>query len=218
MESPTTPPSRREQNQAATRTAIAQAALRLLRDEGVDALTAERVADLAGVSRRTLFNYFPSVEAALNAPLETFLDGAIARFDEVPADLPATTASVEALRALGGPREGLAAVAEVFVLAEGIPQLSRLQLEAWDHTADRMHEAMSQRAPAAGRFELAVYVHAVVGAGKAAFRHWAEQHPVDYLSDAAVDDLQDHLTFALEQLRDGFPGLQALEQPAPGQD
>lgn len=218
MEGPTVAPSRREQNKATTRAAIAQAALGLLRDEGADALTAERVSDLAGVSRRTLFNYFPSVEAALNAPLETFLDGALARFDQVPPELSATTAAVEAMRALGGQRERLAAVAEVFMLAEGNPQLSRLQLEAWDHTADRMHEAMSQRAPAAGRFELAVFVHAVVGAGKAAFRHWAEQHPDDYLTEAAVDDLQDHLTFALEQLRDGFPGLQALEEPAPGQD
>jgi AcrR family transcriptional regulator len=63
------PVSRREQNKTATRAAIADAALDLLRASGSEAVTAERIAEAAGISRRTFFNYFPSVEAALNVPV-----------------------------------------------------------------------------------------------------------------------------------------------------
>jgi AcrR family transcriptional regulator len=206
----TTVPGRRAQNKAATRAAIAGAARRLLQDEGPDALTAEKVADAAGVSRRTLFNYFPSVEAVLNAPLTAFLDRAAAGLEELPADLPPTIAAVEALASLAGESEGLATVADVFMLAQGNPQLARLQLEAWDQCAAQIHEAMSARVPAEAGFELAVYVHAVVGAGRAAFQSWADRHPEDYRSDAALADLQHLLTVALEQLRDGFPALRNL--------
>ena len=213
MPSPTTRrvrPGRREQNKAATRAAIADAARRLLQDEGPEAMTAEKVADAAGVSRRTLFNYFSSVEAALNAPLTAFLDRAVAGLEELPADLPPTGAAVEALAALAGESEALATVADLFMLAQGNPQLARLQLEAWDQCAAQIHEAMSARVPAEAGFELAVYVHAVVGAGRAAFHSWADRHPDDYRADAALVDLQRHLTVALEQLRDGFPALRNL--------
>jgi AcrR family transcriptional regulator len=220
MPSPETPahatPGRREQNKAATRAAIADAARRLVQDEGADALTAEKVADAAGVSRRTLFNYFPSVEAVLNAPLTAFLDRAAAGLEELPADLPPTVAAVDALAALAGESEGLATVADVFMLAQANPQLARLQLEAWDQCAAQIHEAMSARVPVAAGFELAVYVHAVVGAGRAAFQAWADRHPDDYRSAAALADLQRLLTVALEQLRDGFPALRNLTTPHPG--
>lgn len=206
----TTAPGRREQNKAATRAAIAEAARRLLADEGPDALTAEKVADAAGVSRRTLFNYFSSVEAALNAPLNAFLDRAAAGLDALPADVPPTVAAVETLSALADETEGLATVADVFMLAQDNPQLARLQLEAWDQCAAQIRAAMSARVPAEAGFELAVYVHAVVGAGRAAFQTWADAHRADYRSAAALADLQRHLTVALEQLRDGFPALRHL--------
>lgn len=209
---PGAPPAggRREQNKAATRAAIAEAARRLLVEEGAEAVTAEKVADTAGVSRRTLFNYFPSVEAALNAPVAAFLDRATEGLDQLPADLPPTDAAVETMAALAGEKEALALMADVFMLAQSHPQLARLQLEAWDQCAARVYEAMSARVPAEAGFELAVYVHAVVGAGRAAFHAWADRHPDDYRTDAAVTDLQRHLTVALEQLRDGFPALRDL--------
>ena len=187
----------------------------MLDEQGPGGLTAEKVAEAAGVSRRTLYNYFPSVEAALNAPLEAFLDQASDRLASLPADLPATTATVEVLQALAGEREALTTVAEVFVLAEGSPQLSRLQLEAWDHCAARVYDEMSRRVPAEAEFELAIYVHAVVGAGRAAFRSWADHHADDYRGTAAIDDLQRRLTVAMEQLRDGFPALRDIPTVTP---
>ena len=58
-------PSRRELNKAATRQAITDAALGLLRSKGPGNFTVEDIADAAAISRRTFFNYFSSTEAAL---------------------------------------------------------------------------------------------------------------------------------------------------------
>lgn len=70
--------SLRQAHKERTRAALVAAAFELLEEHGFDALTADVVADRAGVSRRTLFNYFGSVEEVLVHPdtlmLERFLD------------------------------------------------------------------------------------------------------------------------------------------------
>ncbi|TWP50741.1 TetR family transcriptional regulator [Lentzea tibetensis] len=57
----------RERKKAATRAALADAALTLCVEHGVDAVTVEQVATAAGVSLRTFFNYFASKEEAVVA-------------------------------------------------------------------------------------------------------------------------------------------------------
>ena len=206
MNSPADPTSRRELNKTATRAAIADAALELLRSRGSEAVTADRIAEAAGVSRRTFFNYFPSVEAALNVPVERFLDHALQRMDAVPEGLTVVAAAVQAMQSLAEPRL-LAPVAELFVLAAGNAQLGRLQLEAWDDCADHLVDSIRERIPARNDFEAVVFAHSIVGAGRAAFAHWARDHAGD-LSDASMATLQSRLIDALALLRDGFPHLQ----------
>lgn len=57
----------RQRKKVATRSALTSAALRLAVERGVDHVTAEDIADAAGVSVRTFFNYFPTKEAAFVA-------------------------------------------------------------------------------------------------------------------------------------------------------
>jgi AcrR family transcriptional regulator len=61
----------REQRKNQTRDALAQAAIQIVSTEGIDALTADRIAEVAGVSRRTLFNYFARVEDIVTASIES---------------------------------------------------------------------------------------------------------------------------------------------------
>lgn len=78
--------SLRERKKAETRRELATAAYEVIRDHGLDALSADAVAQRAGVSRRTFFNYFPTVEASVQPVVEEFLDDMFGRLpEEVPA-------------------------------------------------------------------------------------------------------------------------------------
>jgi AcrR family transcriptional regulator len=55
----------RERKKAETRRALSSAALRLAEAYGPDGMTVEAIAEAAGVSPRTFFNYFPSKEDAI---------------------------------------------------------------------------------------------------------------------------------------------------------
>lgn len=61
------PLSRRESNRVNIQTTVVQCALRLFRERGVDATTMEMVAKAAGITKRTLYRYFPNKEAIANA-------------------------------------------------------------------------------------------------------------------------------------------------------
>jgi AcrR family transcriptional regulator len=52
--------SKRAQRKSATRTAIIEAALRLVDELGLDGTTVDQIAAAAGVSPATVFNYFPA--------------------------------------------------------------------------------------------------------------------------------------------------------------
>ncbi|MBF8188665.1 TetR family transcriptional regulator [Nonomuraea sp. K274] len=55
----------RERKKAETRQAVHEAALRLVVEHGLDAVTVESIADAAHISRRTFSNYFAGKEDAL---------------------------------------------------------------------------------------------------------------------------------------------------------
>ncbi len=71
-----------------TRDALSRAAIAIVTTEGIDALTAERIAADAGVSRRTLFNYFARVEDVLTASIEEVTRDTVAAFVARPAGEP----------------------------------------------------------------------------------------------------------------------------------
>ncbi|HWM35260.1 MAG TPA: TetR/AcrR family transcriptional regulator [Pseudolysinimonas sp.] len=58
-------PGLRERKRVATKRAIEIAAITLVRDQGLDAVTVDEIARVADVSPRTFFNYFSSKEEAI---------------------------------------------------------------------------------------------------------------------------------------------------------
>lgn len=169
-------PSRRELNKAATRQAITGAALGLLRANGPGNFTVEEIADAAGISRRTFFNYFGSTETVLASVTHGFLDTALQQFRLRPANEPILESARAALVELADPMT-VAPLAELYSLGRSNPQLNRSELEAWDHcTAEIIDAARARAVQGAGGDIDELYLRALAGSviscGKAAMDVW----------------------------------------------
>ena len=73
--------SLRERNRQRTRQRILSAAFELFKSAGYHQTTIDDIAQKSEVSRRTLFNYFPSKEALLLPWAQEILDGWVAPLD-----------------------------------------------------------------------------------------------------------------------------------------
>ena len=116
MSQPT--PGRRERKKAATRQAIADAALRLFVDRGYDRVTIRDVADAADVSTTTLFKHFTGKEALV--------------FDE-EADGEAALVAAVRNRAAG---QGVVDALREHVLATWLPKAAHPQLPEFTALVD----------------------------------------------------------------------------------
>jgi AcrR family transcriptional regulator len=201
------PPSRRELNKAATRQAISSSTLELLRSQGPGNFTVEDIAESAGISRRTFFNYFSSTEAAIASVTHGFLDTALEQFRLRPADEPILESARAALVELADPMT-VAPMAELFSLTQASPLLARSELEAWDHCTEQIIAAARERAaqnPAAEMDEL--YLRALAGSviscGKAAMEVWFSRCGTD-LSAESLSILRQLLIDSMGLLGSGF--------------
>lgn len=196
------PSSRRELNKAATRDAIANAALEFLRTRALNEFTVDDVAAAAGVSRRTFFNYFSSVEAAVASFTQRYLDSVIAELDARPIEEPVLESAQYALSAVGDPRD-LAILAETFALTQD-PALGRFQLQAWDECSLKITDVARKRLPA-GTDELYInaLVGAVVGSCRAAFVVWFSERGPDTSPDS-LTHLRELLNTTISLIRNGF--------------
>jgi AcrR family transcriptional regulator len=199
--------SRRELNKAATRQAITDAALQLLRSKGPGNFTVEDIADAAAISRRTFFNYFSSTEAALASVTHGFLDNALQQFRLRPPNEPIMESARAALIELADPMT-VAPMAELYSLTQSNPQLSRSELEAWDHCTEQIIDAARERLardPGTGIDEL--YLRALAGSviscGKAAMDVWFARCGGD-LSATSLSTLRRLLIDAMGLLGSGF--------------
>lgn len=223
------PVSRRELNKAATRQAITDSTLALLRQKGPGSFTVEDIAEAAGISRRTFFNYFGSTEAAIASVTNGFLDSALEQFRRRPADEPILESARAALVELADPMT-VAPLAELFGLTQGNPLMARSELEAWDHCTEQIVTAARERVPSGtgtdqgagagkspgaenGTEQDELYVRALAGSvvscGKAAMDVWFRRCGPD-LSPESLAVLRQLLIDSMALLGSGFAG------PAPG--
>jgi len=90
--------SLRERNRQRTRQRILSAAFELFKSAGYHQTTIDDIAQKSEVSRRTLFNYFPSKEALLLPWAQEILDGHV--YPRVIAYLETQPTTIECLRML----------------------------------------------------------------------------------------------------------------------
>lgn len=206
----TTEPGLRERKRAETEAALVRAAYDLA-EGGIGAVTAEAIADRAGVSRRTFFNYFPSVESALSRGLLDLLTEVGDRLAEHTEheslldalDHMATAPSEQAL---------LARMARLGVL--GAPEV---------HTSEILHcvkddwvqwfaTFIRDRAPeGTGDLYAIGLANAVVAAAHSAMVVWATRTGAAQTEDS-IAELRSLLAASLRTVRTGFadPTTQGL--------
>ncbi|WP_426976627.1 TetR/AcrR family transcriptional regulator [Pseudarthrobacter sp. O4] len=210
--------SRRELNKAATRQAITEAALGLLRTRGPGNFTVEDIADDAGISRRTFFNYFNSTEAAIAAVTFGFLDKALQQFRLRPAGEPFLESARAALVELADPMT-VAPMAELYSLGQSNPQLSRSELEAWDHCTAEIIAAARERFGAGVELDelyLRALAGSVISCGKAAMDVWLARCGGS-LTPESLSTLRQLLIDSMSLLGSGFArpaAAQAVPQAA----
>lgn len=207
--------SLRERKKERTRANLAEAAYDLAIEQGMPAVTAEAVAARAGVSRRTLFNYFPSVDAALTAAVEDFFTGVSEVIAAVPADVPIMDALTGLLDAPAAP-ELLQRVSRLASLGENSPHARAIILELSLRWHEWLEEHLAQRLPQAPEIYVTNLAQAIRGAAEAAIRVWGRRTG-GALTPQSLALHQDLLAQSLGYLRTGFaepPTDHTRPQPA----
>ncbi|MFD0342415.1 TetR family transcriptional regulator [Streptomyces sp. NPDC127117] len=87
----------RERKKRATHNALADTALRMAADRGIENVTVEAVTDAVGVSMRTFFNYFACLEDAITRPVQDNAERTRRAVLNAPEELTALNALREAI-------------------------------------------------------------------------------------------------------------------------
>ncbi|MGR6913848.1 TetR/AcrR family transcriptional regulator [[Actinomadura] parvosata] len=180
----------RERKKAETRQAVHEAALRLVVEHGLDAVTVEAIADAANISRRTFSNYFSGKEDALLYGEEQRIRALVEQVRAQPEGLTAwqaLRASIEDLyQELGEPEREWALRAR---LARRHPSLLARQLANHAALERDLAEAVAGRESAVpGRVLAAAFL---VGL-RVSTHVWTEEHEARTLREVMNETL-DHL-------------------------
>jgi AcrR family transcriptional regulator len=180
----------------ATVAALVEATARILVAEGFDKASTNRIAERAGVSIGSLYQYFPSKEALVLAVVERHNRDIWQVVGGVLAELESLTVAEAVRRLVAVAIEAHRVSPELHrVLSEQIPRLGALeQVETVNRQAHAVFRTYLESRRAELRvadLELAAFVCAT---SIEALAHNAVLHPVDMSADAAGQALIDHAT------------------------
>ncbi|MGV9601917.1 TetR/AcrR family transcriptional regulator [Streptosporangium sandarakinum] len=189
-----TPVGRRERKKAATRQAIADAALRLFLERGYDEVGIREIADAADVSTTTLFKHFPVKEALVfdeDADQEARLLAAVRERPE-GRSIPAALREHALTTRLAAP-DGDAGFTAFADLVASTPALRDYAQNMWlRHTAVLARAIAEESGLAAGDPVCAALAHFALEAPRAAY---------------ACDDPREAITRAFDLLEHGWSAL-----------
>jgi AcrR family transcriptional regulator len=199
-----------------TRQALADAAVQIVAADGIDALTADRIAATAGVSRRTLVNHFNRVEDVLTASVEDLVAETIDAVVERPAHEPLRTALCAVLEDIVD-SPAFTQIRDLERAAATSPATRRFLLEFGDRQAAAMEEGLRRRI---GPDADPVYVSTLAGAAAAVLgraTRLAVQSPTS-TGTGATDHHIALIRQAFDLLFDGFDEAAACTSPARPQE
>lgn len=197
----TTPTGLRDQKKAATRDALGIAAVRLGKEHGLDAVTADAIAHEAGVSTRTFHNYFSNKEEAVLHNIEA---SALEWFELLRARPEAEPIwdSLQhiAVNLVADPGRDLDDTFAAARLIEANPALMARKLEMHHSLTRKLGEAIAERTGTDIDSDLYpnLLQMAVGGAVTAALNLWINDPGGENTPKALVEN-------AFQQLRAGIP-------------
>ena len=181
---------------------LVEAARSLATSHGPDGFTVEQVAELAGVSRRTVFNHFGGLEQLLVAVCDQVLAEVIADLlavvDDETAELPrGEVGYAAAIEAVGGSvrRVDLPTAIATLHRVLGGPEphderSDRIARTAFDHVAVRLRERLRERAPDLDALDVEIGLALLTHGIATISRLWVARHPdlpLDVPPDARTD-------------------------------
>lgn len=198
----TTSPGLRATKKARTHDDLVEAAYALVREQGTTGLTAEAIANRAGVSRRTFFNYFGSVEAVLLAGLGDFFTSFSRELEQSPADEPVLDVVERLLLAPDDP-ELFGRIGLLAALGESSPT-ARSAIHAFlNDWLPWLTEHLQGRLPQGSEVYVANLATAIVAAAEASVHLWVRRTGAT-LTPTSLAELQRLFGESLGFLRTGF--------------
>lgn len=198
--------TRRELNKTRTRDALLTAARELSASEGIDALTVEAIAERAGVSRRTFFNYFAGIETALAAATSTSLQAIAQTFLSRPVGEHPLEAIITSLREQPLNEElarWIAAVSRSKNECDVPARLSRIWQAHRDWLVGLAHERIGTGADPLLTMSLA---GSVMSAVEAAEHVWLQEIDPTNVTDTDIARFNELIIQALDHVRSGWTG------------
>lgn len=198
----------RDAQKARTHRALLDAALSLTSLHGPEGLTVDTVAEQAGVSRRTVFNHFATLDeivlAACTEVLDVVVDGFLSAAAAAPPGEPTITSVVDdvvgALRAtdLVGP---MAYLTRALGGHHDDPRAHGFVETAFGRCTQHLRAAAAERYPTVDRLDVELVVGSLLSGVLVLHGHWWERTGAtdDDASRAEWDRLLDHLVTTLRK-------------------
>ncbi|MCF7551333.1 TetR/AcrR family transcriptional regulator [Pseudonocardia sp. WMMC193] len=198
----------RDAQKARTHRALIDAALALTSRHGPEGLTVDTVAERAGVSRRTVFNHFATLDeillAACTEVLDVLVDGFLAAAAAAPPGAPTIKAVVDdvvgAMRVtdLVGP---MAYLTRALGGHHDDPRVRGFVETAFGRCTRHLSAAATERYPTVDRLDVELAVGALLSGVLVLHGHWWERTGAtdDAAARAEWDRLLDHLVSTLRK-------------------
>ncbi len=182
---------RREANKRATRRALGEAAIRLFLEQGFATTTIDEIADLASVSRRTFFHYFPTKEAAAFPDHDTQVADVREGLEASDESGSAAVAAAVITAGVAEMVDSKAYVRQRYALLMEIPEIRDQDMRDDLDYEDVLAEYLSS-GPMSG-FEARSTAAQIVGTMRAALTEWATDSDFDPV--AALNNSWDRLGY-----------------------
>jgi AcrR family transcriptional regulator len=169
----------RQKRRIETTRFIHDAAVRLARDKGVEAVTIEAICEAAGVSQRTFFNYFPFKEAVFIFPPPPLPEDAVERFSTGAGDLVADLIELLVAQAMELSRTRWMG-SLMREITEAHPRLMPLQMAEFQKFEAELQRLIAGRLGAApDDTRVMALAGAMIGASRITFDRWRNDDSAD---------------------------------------